>query len=83
MADGSKLEGTLVREDDFLVVLMLPDGTRRSMARTNGVPRVEVKDPKAGHVDAIVKLAHEDTAEQDAARHHGVSVDDQVEAATP
>jgi cytochrome c oxidase cbb3-type subunit 3 len=60
MADGAKLEGTLVREDDFLVVLVLPDGTRRSMARTNGVPRVEIKDPKAGHVDAIVKLAHED-----------------------
>ena len=60
LADGSKLEGTLVREDDFLVVLILPDGTRRSMPRTNGVPRVEVKDPKAGHVDAIVKLAHED-----------------------
>ncbi len=60
MADGSKLEGTLVREDDFLVVLVLPDGTRRSMPRTNGVPRVEIKDPKAGHVDAIVKLAHED-----------------------
>ena len=60
LADGSKLEGTLVREDDFLVVLMLPDGTRRSMARTNGVPKVEIRDPKAGHVDAIVKLAHED-----------------------
>jgi len=60
LADGSKLEGTLVREDDFLVVLILPDGTRRSLARTNGVPRVEVRDPKAGHVDAIVKLAHED-----------------------
>ena len=60
MADGSKLEGTLVRENDFLVVMILPDGTRKSMARTNGVPRVEIKDPKAGHVDAIVKLAHED-----------------------
>jgi cytochrome c oxidase cbb3-type subunit III len=60
LADGTKLEGTLVREDDFLVVMNLPDGTRRSMARVNGVPRVEIKDPKAGHVDAIVKLAHED-----------------------
>jgi cytochrome c oxidase cbb3-type subunit III len=60
LADGSKLEGTLIREDDFLVVMILPDGTRRSMARTNGVPKVEIKDPKAGHVDAIVKLAHED-----------------------
>jgi cytochrome c oxidase cbb3-type subunit 3 len=60
LADGSKLEGMLVREDDFLVVLLLPDGTRKSMARTNGVPKVEIKDPRAGHVDAIVKLAHED-----------------------
>jgi len=64
LADGSKLEGTLIREDDFLVVLLLPDGTRKSMARTNGVPRVEIKDPKAGHVDAIVKLAHEDMENQ-------------------
>jgi mono/diheme cytochrome c family protein len=61
LANGSKLEGTLVREDDFLVVLTLPDGTRRSFARTNGVPRVDVRNPKAGHVNAIVKLAHEDT----------------------
>ena len=34
LADGSKLEGTLVRKDDFLVVLTLPDGTRKSIART-------------------------------------------------
>jgi len=61
LADGTKLDGTLVREDDFLIVLILPDGTRKSMARKDGVPKVEVKDPKAGHVDAIVKLAHEDT----------------------
>ena len=61
LADGTKLDGTLVREDDFLIVLILPDGTRKSMARNNGVPKVEVKDPRAGHVDAIVKLAHEDT----------------------
>jgi cytochrome c oxidase cbb3-type subunit 3 len=62
LADGSKLEGTLVRQDDFLVVMTLADGTRKSMAVTaNGFPKVEVKDPRAGHVDAIVKLAHEDT----------------------
>ena len=60
LADGTRLDGTLLREDDFLVVMLLPDGTRKSMARTNGVPRVEVKDPRAGHVTAIVKLAHDD-----------------------
>ena len=61
LADGTKLQGTLVREDDFLVILNLADGTRKSMARTNGVPKVEVNDPRAGHVNSIVKLAHEDT----------------------
>jgi cytochrome c oxidase cbb3-type subunit III len=61
MADGSKLQGTLVRQDDFLVVLMLPDGTRKSMARTDGVPKVEVRDPMEGHKNAIVKLAFEDS----------------------
>src|SRR3954447_22432871 len=40
MADGSKLEGKLVRRDDFIVILTLPDGTRRSMARHDGMPKV-------------------------------------------
>ena len=61
LADGSKLQGTLVRQDNFILTLMLPDGTRRTMTRSNGVPAVEVRDPKAPHVDAIVKLAHDDT----------------------
>ena len=56
MADGSKLEGTLVRKDDFLVVLMLPDGTRKSMARNNGLPKVEVKDPREAHKKMVLQL---------------------------
>jgi cytochrome c oxidase cbb3-type subunit 3 len=56
MADGSKLEGTLVRKDDFLVILMLPDGTRKSIARTNGVPKVDVKDPKDPHKTMVLEL---------------------------
>ncbi len=56
MADGSKLEGTLVRKDDFLVILMLPDGTRKSMARNNGVPRVDVTDPKDPHKTMVLEL---------------------------
>lgn len=60
MADGSKLQGTLVRQDDFLVVITLPDGTRKSMARTDGVPKVEVKDPMEGHKNMVLKLAFED-----------------------
>jgi cytochrome c553 len=60
MADGSKLEGTLVRKNDFLVVLTLPDGTRRSIARNDGIPRVDVKDPQEAHKNVAMKLAFDD-----------------------
>ncbi len=58
--DGRKLEGKLVRRDDFLVVLTLADGTRRSIARNDGVPKVEVKDPNEGHKKMIMTLAFDD-----------------------
>jgi mono/diheme cytochrome c family protein len=56
LADGTKLEGTLVRQDDFLVVLILPDGTRKSMARNNGIPKVDVKDPREAHKKMVLQL---------------------------
>ena len=56
LADGSKLEGTLVRKDDFLVILTLPDGTRKSIARNNGIPKVDVKDPRDAHKTMVLKL---------------------------
>ena len=56
MADGTKLEGTLVRKDDWLVILMLKDGTRKSIARNNGVPKVDVKDPKDPHKVMVLEL---------------------------
>jgi cytochrome c oxidase cbb3-type subunit III len=56
MADGSKLEGKLVRKDDFLVILTLPDGTRRSIARHDGVPKVDVKDPNEAHKKMAIDL---------------------------
>ncbi len=58
--DGKKLEGKLVRRDDFLVILTLADGTRRSIARNDGVPKVEVKDPNEGHKKMIMALAFDD-----------------------
>ena len=56
LANGSKLEGKLVRKDDFLVILTLPDGTRRSIARQDGVPKVEVKDPNEAHKKMVLEL---------------------------
>jgi cytochrome c oxidase cbb3-type subunit 3 len=56
LANGEKLEGTLVRRDDFLVIIYLPDGTRKSMARTNGIPKVDVVDPNAAHKKMVLEL---------------------------
>ena len=56
MPDGKKLEGKLVRKDDFLVVLTLADGTRKSIARNGEVPKVEVKDPNEAHKKMVLAL---------------------------
>jgi cytochrome c oxidase cbb3-type subunit 3 len=48
-SNGPKVEGRLVRLDDFLVVVALPDGTERSFTRNNDVPKVEVHDPLEPH----------------------------------
>ncbi len=44
---GEKVQGTLVRIDDFIVVLSQADGFERSFRRDGETPRVEVHDPSA------------------------------------
>src|SRR3954469_12199080 len=56
LADGTTLDGTLIRKDDSLVVFTLADGTRKSIARNNGVPKVDVKDPKEAHKTMVLQL---------------------------
>ena len=56
MPDGKRLEGKLIRSDDFLVILTLADGTRKSIARNGDVPKVEVKDPNEAHKKMILVL---------------------------
>jgi len=56
MPNGQKLQGKLVRKDDFLVVLTLADGTRKSIARDGDVPKVEVKDPNEAHKKMLLAL---------------------------
>lgn len=56
LANGQKLEGRLVRKDDFLVVIVLADGTRRSIPRDNGIPKVDVKDPQEAHKKMILAM---------------------------
>ncbi|HXA51461.1 MAG TPA: c-type cytochrome [Candidatus Acidoferrum sp.] len=56
MPDGKKFEGKLVRKDDFLVILTLADGARKSIARDGDVPKVEVKDPNEAHKKMALAL---------------------------
>lgn len=56
LANGQKIEGRITRADDFLVVVTLPDGTRRSFTRDNGVPKVEVKDPQEAHKKMVLVM---------------------------
>jgi cytochrome c oxidase cbb3-type subunit III len=56
MPDGKKLQGKLVRKDDFIVVLTLADGTRRAIARDGDVPKVDVKDPNEAHKKMVLAM---------------------------
>jgi cytochrome c oxidase cbb3-type subunit 3 len=49
LPSGEKVEGRLVRIDDFIVSLSLADGSIRSFTRTGAKPRVEVTDPLERH----------------------------------
>ncbi len=49
LANGERIEGPLVRIDDFIVALTMPDGTQRSFARSGAVPKVEVNDARQAH----------------------------------
>jgi cytochrome c oxidase cbb3-type subunit 3 len=60
LSNGQKLEGTLIRKDDFIVTLTLADGTRRSIARNGEVPKVEVQDPDAAHKKLLPTLDDKD-----------------------
>jgi mono/diheme cytochrome c family protein len=51
--DGTKVDGTLGRIDDFIVTLTEADGTARSFRRDGDVPKVEVHDPMQQHRELL------------------------------
>ena len=59
LADNTKLEGTLALKNDFLIILMLADGTRKSIPRSN-VQKIEINDPREAHKDMAMKLIFDD-----------------------
>ena len=48
-AAGPRVEGRLERIDDFIVSIVLSDGTRRTFRRVDDSPKVEINDPLAAH----------------------------------
>jgi cytochrome c oxidase cbb3-type subunit 3 len=59
-AGGQRVEGVLVRKDDFDVTLTLADGTRRTIARNGDIPKVEVHDPYEAHKKLAPLLTDKD-----------------------
>lgn len=56
LADGQKLDGALVQQNDFIVTLIGADGTRRSIARDAEVKSVEIHDPNEAHKKMALTL---------------------------
>jgi cytochrome c oxidase cbb3-type subunit 3 len=48
-AAGPRVEGRLDRIDDFIVSVILADGSRRTFRRADDSPKVEISDPLAVH----------------------------------
>lgn len=49
MANGEKIQGQVLRLDNFFVTLLLDDGRQRTIRREGDVPKVELKDPLEYH----------------------------------
>jgi cytochrome c oxidase cbb3-type subunit 3 len=60
LPSGERVEGELVRIDDFLVTLRLADGTFRTFRRDDDVPKVEVRDPMKTHRDLLALYTDKD-----------------------
>jgi cytochrome c oxidase cbb3-type subunit 3 len=58
MPDGTKLEGRVVRKDDYIVILTLADGTRKSIPLDidGPVPTVVVSDPTEAHKKMAIAM---------------------------
>ena len=57
---GEKIEGRLVRSDDFLVTLAEADGTVRTFRRDGDRPKVEIRDPMKPHRDLLAVYTDKD-----------------------
>jgi cytochrome c oxidase cbb3-type subunit III len=57
---GPKVEGRLVRIDDFIATLTLADGMQRTFRRDGETPKVEIHDPLQPHKDLLRRYSDTD-----------------------
>ncbi len=57
---GEKVQGRLLRYDDFLITLVMDDGSLRSFRRDGDNPKVEIKNPLEGHLALLEGLTDKD-----------------------
>ena len=53
LRSGQKFEGQVIRSDEFIIALALEDGTSRSFRRDGDVPKVEIHNPREGHLKML------------------------------
>jgi cytochrome c oxidase cbb3-type subunit 3 len=57
---GQRVEGTLVRIDDFYVVMETSEGTQRTFRRDGERPVVDVRDPLEPHRQLLATYTDKD-----------------------
>jgi cytochrome c oxidase cbb3-type subunit III len=60
LPSGEKVQGTLLRYDDFSVTLMDAEGNMRTIRRDGDRPKLELKDPLEGHKTLLTILTDKD-----------------------
>ena len=67
---GERVEGRLVRRDDFIIVLADAEGLQRGFRRDGDVPKVEIRDPLEGHKKLLPGYTNKDIHNVTAAPGH-------------
>src|SRR5262249_48238216 len=60
LASGQKIEGDLVRVDDFTVTVLGADATQYTVRRDGASTKVEIRDPMQSHKDLLRVYADKD-----------------------
>jgi mono/diheme cytochrome c family protein len=60
LPSGEKVNGRLIRIDDFIVTLGDADGGQRTFARNGETPKVEIHDPVAAHRQMLPTYSDKD-----------------------